>query len=50
MFDFSARLYSEFLKLADKFVFPQQFVKNISLQSAQSFSTIMLPVLFFLLA
>jgi hypothetical protein len=47
---FSARLCSEFLKLAGKFVFPQQFIKNIFLQSAQSLYTILLPVLFFLLA
>jgi len=47
---FSARLYSEFLKLADKFIFPKQFIKNIFLQSERSFYTILLPVLLFLLA
>jgi len=47
---FSARLCSEFLKLADKFIFPQQLIKNIFLQSEQPFCTILLPVLYFLLA
>jgi len=47
---FSTRLCSEFLKLADKFVFPQQLIKNIFPQSEQSFFTIVLPVLLFLLA
>jgi hypothetical protein len=37
-------------KLADKFIFPKQLNQNIFLQSVQSFYTILLPVLFFLLA
>jgi hypothetical protein len=46
---FSTRLSAERFTLADKFVFPQQLVKNI-FSIEQSFYTILLPVLLFLLA
>jgi len=39
-----------FFTVADKFIFPKQLIKNIFPQSEQSFFTIVLPVLLFLLA